>query len=320
MTLVLGGGLQRRFKIRNFFRVFGLIALVAVIGFSMAACGGDGGGGGGTVTGVSGGVLTLTPSNSSTTFTATVSGNSITSMDGTITWTDGTTAAAPGALTGGGSGSNPFAGTWVGKDITIVCTDSTWKTTIGKDIYQGTYTYNGNSATFTEMGGGVFGTASISGSTMTVNERANGGLYTLQKQGGSTDNPGGDTPSGGGGKASTFTMTGIPEQYNGKYAGLKGGKAGGVDITGCQKITGKILTLVPISNGSVIIPLFNDEDGSPYTGNDRYGELYVVISSIQEIDYWAGYDIGEVDFYDVRFSNGSATASWSQGSYIPRKR
>jgi hypothetical protein len=151
---------------------------------------------------------------------------------------------------------------------------------------------------------------------------SNGGATRAWSQG---DDYYEENGNGGGGKASTFTMTGIPSQYNGKYAGLKGGKSGGVDITGCQKITktgykSEKLTLVPISNGSVIIPLFTDSDSLPYTGNDLYGELYVVISSVQEIDYWASYDIGEVDFYRVRFNNGSATASWSQGSYIPRNR
>jgi hypothetical protein len=57
----------------------------------------------GTVIDVSGGVLTLKPSNSSTTFTLTVSGGGITAIDGTITWTDGTTETAPGTLGGGTS-------------------------------------------------------------------------------------------------------------------------------------------------------------------------------------------------------------------------
>jgi hypothetical protein len=40
---------QGRFKMKNFFRLAGIIALAVVIGFSMAACSGDddGGGGGG---------------------------------------------------------------------------------------------------------------------------------------------------------------------------------------------------------------------------------------------------------------------------------
>jgi hypothetical protein len=57
----------------------------------------------GTVQSVSGNVLTLKPSNASATFTATVSGSSLTALNGTITWTDNTTSPAPGTSTGGGS-------------------------------------------------------------------------------------------------------------------------------------------------------------------------------------------------------------------------
>jgi hypothetical protein len=58
----------------------------------------------GTVTAKTGGVVTLKPSNAATTFTATVSGTSLTALNGTITWTDDTTATAPGAMTSGGGG------------------------------------------------------------------------------------------------------------------------------------------------------------------------------------------------------------------------
>ena len=69
----------------------------------------------GTVENVSGGVLTLKPSNAETPFTATVSGTaSLASLVGTITWSDNTTAAAPGALTGG---TNP--GTGSGGTLTV---------------------------------------------------------------------------------------------------------------------------------------------------------------------------------------------------------
>jgi hypothetical protein len=52
-----------------------------------------------------GGVLTLEPLNSSTTFTAIVSRTSLTALNGTvITWTDNTTDTAPGAMTNSGSG------------------------------------------------------------------------------------------------------------------------------------------------------------------------------------------------------------------------
>jgi len=129
--------------------ILAIVALVAVIGFLMAACD-DGGGGNkpqivtytgtlsgtaytlkitektaryaaqsgdayeltagsnkssGTVSNVSGNVLTLKPSNANTTFTATVSGSSLIALNGTITYTNGTTADAPGTINGNGNGN-----------------------------------------------------------------------------------------------------------------------------------------------------------------------------------------------------------------------
>ena len=134
---------------KNTLKLFGIITLIAAIGFSFTACD-DGGGnnnggvpqtvtytgasGGttytlkitentaryaaqsgdayeltvgskkstGTVSNAAGGVLTLKPSNASTTFTATVSGSSLTALNGTVTWTDNNTETAPGAFTPGG--------------------------------------------------------------------------------------------------------------------------------------------------------------------------------------------------------------------------
>ena len=57
----------------------------------------------GIVDTVAGGVLTLKPSNASITFTATVSGNSLTALNGTVTWIDNTTETAPGEFTGVGT-------------------------------------------------------------------------------------------------------------------------------------------------------------------------------------------------------------------------
>jgi len=56
----------------------------------------------GTVNNVSGGTLTLKPSNAADApFTATVSGANLTALNGTITWTNNTTDPAPGTLTPG---------------------------------------------------------------------------------------------------------------------------------------------------------------------------------------------------------------------------
>jgi hypothetical protein len=55
----------------------------------------------GTVSDVNGSLLTLRPEIAlETTFTASVSGNRLSSLNGRITWTDGSTASAPGRMTG----------------------------------------------------------------------------------------------------------------------------------------------------------------------------------------------------------------------------
>jgi hypothetical protein len=149
--------MKNSLKLFGAMRSMAIIALVAVIGFSMAACsngstGGGGGGGGGsktptdtsitytgkssdgssysliitqntgraayapkkgdsyelTVSGkkstgsvetFSGGVFTLKPSNSATTFKATVSGSNLSNISGTITLTDTEIVTGPGKLT-----------------------------------------------------------------------------------------------------------------------------------------------------------------------------------------------------------------------------
>ena len=58
----------------------------------------------GNVSLVYGETITLTPSNSETTFTATISGNNLTAMTGTITWNDNTTETAPSKLNPSGTG------------------------------------------------------------------------------------------------------------------------------------------------------------------------------------------------------------------------
>ena len=95
----------------------------------------------GTVSNVSGNVLTLKPANASTTtFTATISGTNLTALNGTITWTDGTTAEVSGTSTGGGDGGGGFGfgGGYVNTNgWTIVGIDGIF----GKDNAINTITY-----------------------------------------------------------------------------------------------------------------------------------------------------------------------------------
>jgi hypothetical protein len=98
----------------------------------------------GTVAGAEGGVLTLRPSNPPyETFTATVSRNGLTELNDTITWTDGTQDAAPGALTaGGGIAIYTYTGTVGGQNYTLEITqDSTqdsYVLTVGAKKSEGT--------------------------------------------------------------------------------------------------------------------------------------------------------------------------------------
>jgi hypothetical protein len=113
------------------------------------------------------------------------------------------------------------------------------------------------------------------------------------------------------GTGGTFTITGIPSEYNGKYAYL----FGDVTIIGLQSfnMSSRILTLSPISNGSVSIPLWADifsDNPVRYSGNDTLN-VEVNISNSQTLTNFESSTI--FGFSSVTFSNGSATKSWSEG-------
>jgi len=105
---------------KNTIKVFGLIALVAIIGFSFAVLSLTGCGGGG----------------------------------------DDSIPIDP---------NNPFVGKWSDGSLTVTCTASNWSAVYpGQGSWSGPYTPNGSTANFTETNGSNFGTATISGTTMTV--------------------------------------------------------------------------------------------------------------------------------------------------------
>ena len=117
----------------------------------------------GTVTSVSGDTLTLTPSNSSVPFTATVSDDGLTGLDGTVTWTNrqtenfssktltpnGASSSGGGGGGGGGSGLN---GNWVdtkGGVLVLSGGSFTQKNPDKTDIAKGTYKTSGDKMTMT---------------------------------------------------------------------------------------------------------------------------------------------------------------------------
>jgi len=150
----------------------------------------------------------------------------------------------------------------------------------------------------------------IDGDTMTI------GDTTYTKEG-----------SKGGGSGGTLTITGIPSQYNGKYAVyytnwrdrfecdslLKD------DLVGCQKV-GTFPHFVQISNGSVKLPMWiKIDDGVSWV---RYsGNKTIADSSYLEIFEKQVYYISASSLLDpprcwrnTIFKNGSATLTWSSGS------
>jgi predicted small secreted protein len=112
---------------RNFIKIFGVIALMAVIGFSMAACNDDSGGGGGGNSGGGGG-----------------GGNPFV-----------------GTWNGYDTGNDAIRLVITSSSFTV-----TWPNYFNPATYSGTYTYSGNTATFIAEGNRG-GTATVSGNTMT---------------------------------------------------------------------------------------------------------------------------------------------------------
>ena len=142
----------------------------------------------------------------------------------------------------------------------------------------------------------------------------------------------GDEESGAGGDngggsvtRSTFTLAGIPSQYNGKYVVLSARKTdwtyqvAGVQSYSKRPSTAASVTLTRISNGSASIPLKYIPDSDPtadgsgvraYTGNDTVDVRITIHDS-------SGYSLANIptgianrSFSSVKFSNGGATRSW----------
>ena len=127
----------------------------------------------------------------------------------------------------------------------------------------------------------------------------------------------------GSGSRSTFTITGIPSEYNGKYVELYAGEDDNV-IRGYQRSNWTpanpgtfTITLSRISNGSVSIPLwkYDYSEFRPYTGNDiLWLEIYIYHSQLLEVvnSIAVQKDYVHINYSSIRFSNGNATVSWSE--------
>ena len=122
------------------------------------------------------------------------------------------------------------------------------------------------------------------------------------------------------GGSGTFTLTGIPATYNGKYAVLYAENENErIQVIGAQNLnmTTGVATLPSISNGSVTLPLWTPTSSGAgitrYSGNHTL-EVGVIISNKQtfteDLDV---YDVG-VLFESVAFSSGSAARAWGAGT------
>jgi hypothetical protein len=153
------------------------------------------------------------------------------------------------------------------------------------------------------------------------------GTITVE-EGESVSNPGTLTPggsnNGNGGEVtnSTFTLTGIPAEYNGKYAGISGSvnAGGGTMVYGFESFNSQtgIATLCLISNGSVKIPMnaaTSQTTFTKYTGNDT-GNINVLVFGSSTVNFPSNDSslaLTTVGFSNVQFTNGGATRTWTGG-------
>ena len=128
------------------------------------------------------------------------------------------------------------------------------------------------------------------------------------------------TACGGGGRGGTFTVTGIPSEYNGMYASFSGADESNSDVAVLS--WEKLATMEKnslITNGKVILPLWTQSDPDNesdnfirYSGNHTLIVNFYLHSSSSDLfplrlQFWR--------FESVKFTNGSAARSWSDGEY-----
>jgi len=134
-------------------------------------------------------------------------------------------------------------------------------------------------------------------------------------------------PNNNNNNGGTFTLTGIPPEYNGKYAYLFAflemqDNEVLVALVGAQTINmpTQTITLPRISNGSVTIPMWKldmvNKTVIRYSGNDTVG-VYgssgnIHIFNSENLDTISS-PIAHIFFEKITFSNGSAAKAWSDG-------
>jgi len=130
---------------------------------------------------------------------------------------------------------------------------------------------------------------------------------------------GGDGGGGSGGGNGTFAVTGIPSEYNGKYAIFMGGDEDAEFLMGFQSFNTSTerATLVQIANGSVTLPMWiaNNNTGQivRYSGNSTDIPGAIEIYALATYDFDGDEEPIDGRVFIVTFSNGSAATTWSRG-------
>jgi hypothetical protein len=234
----------------------------------------------------------------------------------------------PGGNTPGGGTPNisAFAGIWNasgGRSCTFTGNNFNYKVN-GTTLYSGTFSVSGSTITFIISIGTASGNFTLSETTLVLSnhtwDNSVNGTYTKDTSGGNT--PGTPTNPGTGG---TLTLTGIPSEHNGKWAISMQDNADpfviGSKIIGAQNFiasgSGRI-TPVPISNGSVSIPMWqiSGTEENPifarYSGNDTVSNYVIwIINTGAETSLGRFSPVGAAGFYSITFSNGGVTKSWA---------
>ena len=134
------------------------------------------------------------------------------------------------------------------------------------------------------------------------------------------DSNGDGDASGDTGDSGTFTLTDIPEQFNGTYVFIEAGNDN-FFILGASSfnMSAMTVTLPRVSNGSVTVPLWSFTSQTSYkkfsgTASDIGIELGFFANSTCNMDSNGGIlnsAIDWIDFYPVIFTKGSATKSYN---------
>jgi len=253
--------MKNTFKVQAIRRIAGIIVLLAVIGFSMAAC-----------------------------------------DNGT---TSGVTA-----------GGNKFTGTWKnqwdeqGKACVLeykFYNDSCFigwyyegEKRLGFNF--GTFTYTDTAITFTSSSGTWTENYTMSGKTLNLEQDAGkhwAGEFTK------------DNVSYG-----LFTVTGIPQEFEGKYAICRASSSQLGEIWGNPDAGNNGMYLTKINNGKVVLPLNVSNSWDEYKGNDTLNVYFWVFgnATVKNVYTDTSSILDNAQFNQVKFTNGSAVKSWNDSA------